>query len=489
MIDTIVPRPRPTPPSRRVDERAPKMRARDVRVFYGDKQALKGVVDRHPRRQRHRLHRPVGLRQVDLPALPQPDERHHSRRRASTGDIELDGEDINSPAMDVVQLRARVGMVFQKPNPFPKSIYENVAYGPRIHGLAARQERAGRDRREIAEARRPVGRGQGPAAGKRHRPVGRPAAAPVHRPRDRGRSRSDPDGRALLGARPDRHRQDRGTDPRAARPLRHRHRHPQHAAGGARVAAHRLLPPRRDGRIWQDQRHLHQPASSSAPRTISPAATADRRATMATTSGHTIKAFDDDLDRLRALISQMGGLAEHAIRESMRCLVQHDLDGAQQDRRGRQEARRARDRDRAPRGPADRAARADGRRPSRRRRGDEDFERGRAHRRLCQEHRQARALLENAGSIRTPLGTRSSVSKSSPSRSSERSSRRISPTPSARPCTCGPRTPSASSRSRPTAPASTSTQAGRPTRTSRSPPRTGNAHRPRRPFSAWWIGH
>ena len=49
---------------------------------------------------------------------------------------------------------------------------------------------------------------------------------------------------------------------------------------------------------------------------------------MATTSGHTIKAFDEDLDRLRALISQMGGHAEHAIRESLRCLVQHDLDGA-----------------------------------------------------------------------------------------------------------------------------------------------------------------
>jgi phosphate transport system ATP-binding protein len=53
-----------------------------------------------------------------------------------TGTIRLDGEDISSPDMDVVQLRARVGMVFQKPNPFPKSIFENVAYGPRIHGLA-----------------------------------------------------------------------------------------------------------------------------------------------------------------------------------------------------------------------------------------------------------------------------------------------------------------------------------------------------------------
>ena len=53
-----------------------------------------------------------------------------------TGTIKIDGQDIYDPALDVVQLRARVGMVFQKPNPFPKSIYENVAYGPRIHGIA-----------------------------------------------------------------------------------------------------------------------------------------------------------------------------------------------------------------------------------------------------------------------------------------------------------------------------------------------------------------
>src|SRR5690606_38178846 len=54
-----------------------------------------------------------------------------------TGKITIDGEDIYDPALDPVLLRARVGMVFQKPNPFPKSIYENVAYGPRIHGLAS----------------------------------------------------------------------------------------------------------------------------------------------------------------------------------------------------------------------------------------------------------------------------------------------------------------------------------------------------------------
>ncbi|TIX19539.1 phosphate ABC transporter ATP-binding protein, partial [Mesorhizobium sp.] len=56
-----------------------------------------------------------------------------------TGKITLDQEDIYDKSIDVVELRARVGMVFQKPNPFPKSIYENVAYGPRIHGLAKRK--------------------------------------------------------------------------------------------------------------------------------------------------------------------------------------------------------------------------------------------------------------------------------------------------------------------------------------------------------------
>ena len=61
-------------------------------------------------------------------------------------------------ALDVVQLRARVGMVFQKPNPFPKSIFENIAYGPRIHGLARSQGRAGGDRGLEPEARRACSR-------------------------------------------------------------------------------------------------------------------------------------------------------------------------------------------------------------------------------------------------------------------------------------------------------------------------------------------
>ncbi|WP_106639723.1 phosphate ABC transporter ATP-binding protein PstB [Allosphingosinicella vermicomposti] len=114
----------------------PKMTARGINVFYGDKQAINDVS--------------IDITQEDVTAFIGPSGcgkstflRTLNRMNDTIGNarvegkIELDGEDIYSSSMDVVQLRARVGMVFQKPNPFPKSIYENVAYGPRIHGLAA----------------------------------------------------------------------------------------------------------------------------------------------------------------------------------------------------------------------------------------------------------------------------------------------------------------------------------------------------------------
>ncbi len=116
--------------------RTPKMRARNISVFYGDKQALKDVsIDIHDDRVTAFIG-PSGCgKSTFLRCLNRMNDTIPSAR--VSGDIELDGEDVNSAAMDVVQLRARVGMVFQKPNPFPKSIYENVAYGPRIHGLSS----------------------------------------------------------------------------------------------------------------------------------------------------------------------------------------------------------------------------------------------------------------------------------------------------------------------------------------------------------------
>ena len=115
--------------------REPKMSANEVSVFYGDKQALKDVSIKIYDDLVTAFIGPSGCgKSTFLRCLNRMNDTIPTAR--VTGCIELDGDDINSSVMDVVQLRARVGMVFQKPNPFPKSIFENVAYGARIHGLA-----------------------------------------------------------------------------------------------------------------------------------------------------------------------------------------------------------------------------------------------------------------------------------------------------------------------------------------------------------------
>ena len=112
-----------------------KMRTRDVNIFYGAKQAIDNVSIDIPAQYVTAFIGPSGCgKSTFLRALNRMNDTIASAR--VEGVIELDGEDIYASGMDVVQLRARVGMVFQKPNPFPKSIYENIAYGPRIHGLA-----------------------------------------------------------------------------------------------------------------------------------------------------------------------------------------------------------------------------------------------------------------------------------------------------------------------------------------------------------------
>jgi phosphate transport system ATP-binding protein len=113
----------------------PKVVARDVSVYYGEKRALFDVSLDIPERSVTALIGPSGCgKSTFLRCINRMNDTIPAAR--VTGLIEIDGQDVYDPRLDVVQLRARVGMVFQKPNPFPKSIYENVAYGPRIHGLA-----------------------------------------------------------------------------------------------------------------------------------------------------------------------------------------------------------------------------------------------------------------------------------------------------------------------------------------------------------------
>jgi phosphate transport system ATP-binding protein len=117
------------------DPASAKVVAREVNVYYGDNHALKSVSIDIPERAVTAFIGPSGCgKSTFLRCINRMNDTIEGCR--VSGSITIDGADIYDSSLDVVELRARVGMVFQKPNPFPKSIFENVAYGPRIHGLA-----------------------------------------------------------------------------------------------------------------------------------------------------------------------------------------------------------------------------------------------------------------------------------------------------------------------------------------------------------------
>ena len=117
-----------------VENEAALISARDVDVFYGEKQALKKISLDIPENMITSLIGPSGCGKTTfLRCINRMNDLIDICRVEGT--IEINGQDIYAPDVDVVTLRSHVGMVFQKPNPFPKSIFENVAYGPRIHGL------------------------------------------------------------------------------------------------------------------------------------------------------------------------------------------------------------------------------------------------------------------------------------------------------------------------------------------------------------------
>ncbi|MEZ5743960.1 MAG: phosphate ABC transporter ATP-binding protein PstB [Sphingomonadaceae bacterium] len=116
-----------------------KLTAQNVSVFYGDKKAIDDVSIDIDNGIVTAFIGPSGCgKSTFLRCFNRMNDTIPIAR--VEGEIALDGQDIYDSRMDVVQLRARVGMVFQKPNPFPKSIYENIAYGPRIHGLSANKD-------------------------------------------------------------------------------------------------------------------------------------------------------------------------------------------------------------------------------------------------------------------------------------------------------------------------------------------------------------
>ena len=121
-----------------VNEAKTKISAREVQVFYGADQAIKDVDVEIEDKTVTSFIGPSGCgKSTFLRCFNRMNDTIDICR--VEGRIEIDGQDIYASAVDPVQLRAKVGMVFQKPNPFPKSIYDNVAYGPKIHGMARRK--------------------------------------------------------------------------------------------------------------------------------------------------------------------------------------------------------------------------------------------------------------------------------------------------------------------------------------------------------------
>ena len=132
-----------TPPAADADPRGTIIQARHVDFFYGDQQALFDVTLDILERSVTALIGPSGCgKSTFLRTLNRMNDIIEGTRH--TGDLIFDGRDLYQSGVDVVELRKRIGMVFQKSTPFPKSIYENIAYGPRIHGMKSGSELDGR---------------------------------------------------------------------------------------------------------------------------------------------------------------------------------------------------------------------------------------------------------------------------------------------------------------------------------------------------------
>ena len=251
--------------------------ASDVNVFYGEKQALyrRRSIDIREN-DGHGAHRPVGLRQVDVPALPQPHERHDRRlpgrpaRSCSTART-------STTRASTWCSCAPASAWCSRSRTRSRSRSTRTSPTARASMASPSQGRARRDRRASAAARRPVGRGEGPAA---RSPAPACPAASSSACASRAPSRSSPE--VILMDEP-----CSALDPIATakieelidelRQLHDRHRHALDAAGGARLAAHRVLPPRRAGRVRRDTARSSPTRTTSGPRTTSPAASAEQR--------------------------------------------------------------------------------------------------------------------------------------------------------------------------------------------------------------------
>ena len=220
-----------------------KIKTEHVNLYYGERQVLKDITFDMGENKVTAFIGPSGCGKSSyLRCLNRMNDFISSARVEGT--INIDGENILAPSTDVIGLRRKVGMVFQKPNPFPMSIYDNIAYGPRLNGIKDKDKLD-----EIVEKSLEGAALWDEVKDKLKTPGTGLSGAPLHRARDGDAAGHPADGRADLRARPDVHAEDRRARQRAQKGLHGRHSHAQHAAGGAHLGLHGLLSAGRFDRI------------------------------------------------------------------------------------------------------------------------------------------------------------------------------------------------------------------------------------------------
>ncbi len=292
---------------------------RDLSVYYGDFRAVRNVSLPIGKNEITALIGPSGCGKTTfLRCLNRMNDLIEGAR--IEGELLYHGVNLYDSQVDAVEVRRRIGMVFQKPNPFPKSIYENISFGPKIAGYKGKMDDLVEEslRRaalwdEVKDKLKESGMAL--SGGQQQRLCIARAIAD-----EAGR---DPDGRAVLGPRPDCDATDRGPDAGARERVHDRDRHAQHAAGGPRLGPDRVLHRRgapRDGpshghrrRVRQDGDDLHQPLRST-----------DRGlrhgAVRLMGRGH----FHEELEKMELQLLTLGELAGGAVRKSVEAIVQHD---------------------------------------------------------------------------------------------------------------------------------------------------------------------
>ena len=213
-----------------------KIAVKDLRFYYGDSLALKTINMPIYANKVTALIGPSGCGKSTLLRVLNRMYDLYPRQRAE-GEVLLDGKNILEPGQDLNLLRARVGMVFQKPTPFPMSIFDNIAFGIKLYEKLPQSELAGRVETALRgaalwnEVKDKLSDSGLSLSG------GQPAAS-LHRTHRRRAARGDPIRRAMLGVGPDLDREGRGADRRAHPAVHDRHRHAFDAAGGARLDLH-----------------------------------------------------------------------------------------------------------------------------------------------------------------------------------------------------------------------------------------------------------